>query len=192
MDVSRRSGFTLIELLVVFAIIGIVSGIVYASLGGAREEAKMAAAIKMAQQVDSAISLYYRDTGELPPPCNNSSGCDDTSDPLLNSLGVSGWNGPYHSGLADLKHGWGGHIGIVTNNCTGSGPYDEVYVLLDEDAPGAGTGDDSAKIPSHILKKIDEKLDDGDLSSGRVIGDGKITSGCPTGARGEIVIRVSL
>ncbi|MBC7836465.1 prepilin-type N-terminal cleavage/methylation domain-containing protein [Acetobacteraceae bacterium] len=53
------SGFTLIELLVVIAIIGILAGIVLASLGGARTGGKDAKRISEVRQIQYALELYY-------------------------------------------------------------------------------------------------------------------------------------
>jgi len=59
---SNKKGFTLIELLVVIAIIGILSGIVLVSLGGARSKARDAKRQSDIQQVVVAQEMYYNDT----------------------------------------------------------------------------------------------------------------------------------
>ncbi len=55
---EKERGFTLIELLVVIAIIGILAGIVLASLGSSRASARDARRIADLQQARTALTLY--------------------------------------------------------------------------------------------------------------------------------------
>ena len=60
-------GFTLIELLVVIAIISLLSSIILASLGQAREKAKIAKVQQELAQIRTAMYLFLGDHTELPP-----------------------------------------------------------------------------------------------------------------------------
>ncbi|HEY4524295.1 MAG TPA: type II secretion system protein [Candidatus Paceibacterota bacterium] len=63
-----KRGFTLIELLVVIAIIGLLSSIVYTSLGQARQKAKDSKRLQDLLQVRNALELYYAKYGQYPFP----------------------------------------------------------------------------------------------------------------------------
>jgi len=89
---SKNSGFTLIEILVSVGIISILAGVIYASFGSARDDAKNKSFQTEIKEMQLSIELYkaqngeYPDvpTGTLPPGCvttgtgvetSNSSNC---------------------------------------------------------------------------------------------------------------------
>lgn len=62
-----RTGFTLIELLVVIAIIGILSGIIMASLNGARANSRDGKRISDIAQLQLSLESYYDACKQFPP-----------------------------------------------------------------------------------------------------------------------------
>lgn len=56
-----NKGFTLIELLVVIAIIGLLAGVVFASLNTARQKARDARRVADLKQIQLALELYFDD-----------------------------------------------------------------------------------------------------------------------------------
>lgn len=69
MEVNMR-GFTLIELLIVIGIIGILGGIVLASVNSARDSAYFARTQKEVRSMADAIWLYQLENGDYPPDAN--------------------------------------------------------------------------------------------------------------------------
>jgi prepilin-type N-terminal cleavage/methylation domain-containing protein len=63
---SVRKGFTLIELLVVIAIISILSSVVLANLGSARQKSRDGKRVADMKQVQLTLELYYDTNSEYP------------------------------------------------------------------------------------------------------------------------------
>lgn len=73
----EKKGFTLIELLVVVAIIGLLSTVIFVSLGSARAKARDMKRKSDMRQVGLALELYYDDYGTYPTNGTYWGECDD-------------------------------------------------------------------------------------------------------------------
>jgi general secretion pathway protein G len=67
---NKQKGFTLIELLVVIAIIGILSTLAVVSLNNARQKARDAKIVSDVKNIQTALELYFNDTGAYPQAAN--------------------------------------------------------------------------------------------------------------------------
>lgn len=172
------AGFTLIELLVVITIIGVLASITLASLDDAREGAKVASALNDLRGIKTRSAIYLNHTNTYPSDCYAS--CGPGNDPFVNSFGVDGWRGPYEP-MWDLVHPWGGGYGLITYDANQNGTI-EVLIYMDDDEPFTSFSNNQGRIPLESLIKLDEILDDGDLSTGDFVGGGYDSIGAGGGA----------
>ena len=99
--VGSEAGFTLIELLVVLGIIALLMALVAPQVIRYLSEAKSETAAVQVKNLESALELFYLDTGEYP-----------ASETGLQALMESprdakGWHGPYLKHASGLVDPWG-------------------------------------------------------------------------------------
>ena len=155
----NRSGFTLIELVMVMVIIGMLAMIIVPKIDAFLEDAKVTAAIADIKTFATASNLIYADTGHWPTESVISFMFLTTGSIMYqNNASWDGWNGPYLNKLKTY-HPWGGYYICGRSQIGGSALF-ETYVYLDN---FGGNG-----VPDEAAQKIDDAMDDGNLSAGDV------------------------
>jgi general secretion pathway protein G len=96
-----EEGFTLIELLVVLGIIALLMTLVAPQVIRYLSGAKSETASVQLKNLESALELYYLDTGQYP---SNDSG---TRALIEKPSGANGWHGPYIKRESGLQDPWG-------------------------------------------------------------------------------------
>lgn len=99
--VRSRRGFTLVEILVVLTIIGLVMSLVGPRVLNVLSDAKAKTAKVQIQNINSALELFYVDSGRYPTPEEGLSALVQRP----NEVGT--WNGPYVRGKGIPKDPWG-------------------------------------------------------------------------------------
>lgn len=162
--INKSAGFTLLELLVVIAIIGLLSAVVFGSLSDSKVKAKEVVALKDVRKLNEAIFMYELDTSTKLECANG----EDCTYKLTSNPGVAGWDGPY---FGTTTHPWGGQI-VVSRYATFAIPPvgSETLISFTNDRPGFGMSDNQVGMPVESMLRIDEALDDGDLTTGYIRG----------------------
>lgn len=157
----KTAGFTLLELLVVIAIIGLLSAVVFGSLGDSKDKAKEVVVLKEIRTLNEAIFLYELDTSTQ---FECSLGLDCTQN-LLANPGISGWDGPYYR---QATHSWGGPV-IMTRRFSAqvdpNDPTNRLTLIYLNSGP-----ENRLRIPDDVMLSIDKRFDDGVLTTGAVRG----------------------
>jgi general secretion pathway protein G len=98
---SQEDGFTLLELLVVLGIIAVLTALVAPQVVRYLSDARGQAAIAQMKNLESAVELYYLDTGSYPPADTGLKGL------LQAPPNVAGWRGPYLKTDGGIRDPWG-------------------------------------------------------------------------------------
>lgn len=151
--IRGKRAFTFVEILAIIAVIGLLAGIAFFILNGARKKADVAKAVSDMRAMYQAIQRYYIDVGNAPPRDNNNNKDDDCEKAVFvtGNFTVKGarppdWAGPYITGWP--KTPWGG-----TYQWSDLGSKFSISIK---------------SIPDDAAQAIDDQTDDGNLSGGRV------------------------
>ncbi len=168
-----QRAFTLIELIVVIAIIAILAAVIAPNAFRAIEKAKVSHITEDAKVIKTAAYAMFGDTGLWP---GSNWGDDSATDALApaaqgegfvfkgNNVNMSdSWDGPYIDKWP--FNPWGGQYWWDYNfaDQNGDGIGQEHVLWIDN-----GQGNAGKRIPQSARLKIDQTLDDGNLSSGRI------------------------
>lgn len=97
---DNNEGFTLVELLVVLAIIALIATLAVPQVLRYLGSAKTSAAKAQIRNMESALELYYIDTGQYPSE-------EEGLSVLIHAPAAAvSWNGPYLKGAAGLQDPW--------------------------------------------------------------------------------------
>ena len=146
-------GFTLVELLVVVAIIALIAAIAVAIMHGQVDRAKLTAVATDLRAFEVGFLSYASDNGTLPP--------DSHLDP------------PYH-----LPEGLGVEDYLSVKQWVSETRLGGNYNWEGPDSyPYAGISLFDATAPASLFAKLDESIDDGNLSTGkfRITPNGRYT-----------------
>jgi len=142
-----RRGFSLVELAIVIAIMAVLATGVYLFAGGSVDRSRIAKTESVIAKLKTAIDNYYADTGYFPSSAKQF---------WNNSAGAPGWSGPYvdapngDTNLDYFPHApWGGTGKIACSD------GDSVSLVMEN-------------MPKGLCQKLDDDMDDGNLSSGLV------------------------
>ena len=174
-----KKTFTLIELMVVIAIIGILGVVITPVVGKAIEKAKIARVVSDVSAITKAARMMNIDTGMWP----GSNWPVDLGDPLAGADFGEGfvfrgddpdmpntWDGPYLKSWS--KNSWGGWYMWDYNepDQSGDGIGQEHVLYMDRNRiTSTGVVNPGQRISMAARTKIDEALDDGDLTTGMVM-----------------------
>ncbi len=138
---QNTAGFTLVEIMIVVAIIGLLAAIAIPSFLKARTQSQITAVANDLRVFGDAFETYCMIVGEFPADTHN------TVPPGMEEyIKQDNWDG----------YALGGHFNWEGPSWGQGGTYDYAGIALFE--PTASVED---------IRKLDEKIDDGNLASGK-------------------------
>lgn len=147
-------GWTLMELIMIIVLISVLANIAIIKITDMIQLAKVKRVEADIQILRKALHAYYADVGSY--PSNVSSGVDPG---LASDPGVTGWNGPYIQSWPK-KGPWGGEYDYETGTYSAfdfdNNEGNEIWLKINN-------------IPSARAQEIDNNLDDGNTSTGKII-----------------------
>jgi|TARA_Y100000031_G_C8089077_1_gene323278 general secretion pathway protein G len=163
-----KKSFTLIELMVVIAIIGILGVVIAPVVGKAIEKARVAKAIAMYSAIEKATAMIVLDIGTLPRESSWCTGVGFANSTNVPTPEVNSWDGPYLKVWPETDP-WGGCVTYLVGRWGECFDFDGVanndsYFLMGRNPANAA----AEVIPASARQRIDDTLDDGDLSTGLV------------------------
>lgn len=157
-----KKSFTLVELIVVIAIIAILSAIIAPNAFKAIEKAKISRAIAEFKSMKTATLSFYSDTGSWPLSAGGWVRVE-ASGLMSNTNNWPGWDGPYLENNVST-HPWGGIYWLEVFNLGGNAQPDFTVEMNDICYGGSPRG--KCGLPQTSAQRIDNSVDDGDLSNG--------------------------
>lgn len=130
-QIRADSGFTLVELLVVLGIIALLMAIATPQVIRYLDRAKVDAAGAQLKNIESALELYYLDTGSYPTTAQGIAALSEAP------AGASNWRGPYIKQKTGLVDPWGMPYGYKSPGDHGA--FD--MFSLGKDGAEGGDGD---------------------------------------------------
>jgi len=130
---TSEDGFTLVELLVVLAIIGLIAAIATPQVMRYLGTAKVDTTKAQLKNIESALELYYIDTGHYPSDEQGLTALETKPD------SSDSWNGPYLKKGGLLRDGWGN--AYLYKSPAGEKPFE--ILSLGRDGKDGGDGQDA-------------------------------------------------
>lgn len=164
------NGFTLAELLVVVSIIAVLTAGAVTATINVSQRAQVEEVARQVEEMTRLMRLYHADTGQWPPAYRPDATDDLNDNPFLaNREGNNLWKGPYTNRYT-LTHRWRGQIGCCGLATANADCSRAPVIIFDDDRPNDPLGN-SGQIPVNIMQLVDERLDDGNLATGRMVGN---------------------